>query len=336
MPVASTRAVELFVTTVEAGNFSRAAGRLGVTPAAVSRAIGRLEDGLGVRLFRRTTRSVHLTDEGQAYYERCREALALIDGAERELRRRIDAPRGLVRLSVPTTYGHTRVLPLLGPFRAQYPEITVEVDVSNRNVDFVSEGYDLAIRAGLLADSELIAHKLADMTLGVFASPDYLARAGTPRRPADLARHAMIAFVRPSTGRVIPWVFQERDGAQFSVTPSAELRVSDDFLACITLARGGAGLTQTYHFLVEEQVARGDLVEVLRPYAGRSWPFTLLQPPRRTPTVAVRLLVDAIVSDARERSGGSASASLRGSRRRASRSRGRRPRSVGPFRRPAR
>ena len=295
MPIASTRAVELFVATVEAGNFSRAASRLHLTPAAVSRAIGRLEDGLGVRLFRRTTRTVALTDEGQTFYERCREALALIDGAERDLSRRQESPRGLVRISVPTTNGHFRVLPVIARFRAQYPEIAVEVDVSNRNVDFVTEGYDLAIRAGALEDSELIAHKLEDASLGVFASPAYLERRGTPRKAEDLARHDLIAFVLPSTGRVLPMTF-ERDGVPFTVKPSGDLRVSDDVLGCVTLARAGAGLAQAFHFVVEDYVARGELVEVLKSLAGRSRPFTLLAPPRRTPSLAVRLLVDALLA----------------------------------------
>lgn len=301
MTATSTRFVELFVTAVEAGNFTRAAQRLGVTPAAVSRAIGRHEAALGVRLFRRTTRTVRLTEDGQAYYERCRQALGLIEEAERVLSRRQAAPRGLVRLSVPTTYGHSRVLPAIARFREQHPEVAVEVDVSNRNVDFVTEGYDLAIRAGALEDSELVAHRLEEAPLGVFASPDYLARRGTPRRAEDLERHTLIGFVLPSTGRVIPWLFRRRDGTQFSVTPPGELRCSDDFLACITLARAGAGLAQTYQFLVEAEVAGGSLVEVLRPLAGRSRPFTLLQPPRRTPSLAVRLLVDALLADARAR-----------------------------------
>src|SRR5690242_2263024 len=124
----SLRAVELLVAAVEAGNFTRAAHRLGLTPAAVSRAIGRHEAQLGVPLFRRTTRRVELTDDGRAYYERCREALALIDDGERRLTGRQHSPRGRVRISVPTTYGHHRLLPLLGDFGAAHPDITLEVD----------------------------------------------------------------------------------------------------------------------------------------------------------------------------------------------------------------
>jgi DNA-binding transcriptional LysR family regulator len=301
MPIASTRTVELFVAAVEAGNFSRAASRLGITPAAVSRAIGRHEAELGIRLFRRTTRQMQLTAEGQLYFERCRQALGLIEQAERELTERQEIPRGLVRLSVPTTYGHTRALPVLARLLATHPDVTLEIDVSNRNVDFVTEGYDLAIRAGELADSELVAHRLEEATLGVFASPDYLARRGTPRGADDLARHLLIGFIRPSTGRMHPWVFRRPDGTQFAVTPSGAVRCSDDFLGCLTLARHGAGLLQAFHFLVEEDLARGTLVELLSGLASRSRPFTLLQAPRRTPTAAVRVVVDALLADARSR-----------------------------------
>jgi len=295
------RAVEVFVAAVEAGNFTRAAARLGLTPAAISRAIARHEDALGVPLFRRTTRNVQLTDDGRGYYERCREALALIDDGERQLTGRQHSPRGRVRISAPTTYGHHRLLPALAGFALAHPDIALEVDISNRNIDFVAEGYDLAIRAGELDDSELVAHRLEDAGVGVFAAPAYLAARGTPRRLEDLDRHTLIGFVRPSTGRVMPWQFRRRDGQLASLTPGPALRCSDDFLACVTLARAGGGLAQVLRFLVEDDLARGTLVEVLGGLASRSRPFTLLQPPRRTPTAAVRAVVDAILADAARR-----------------------------------
>ncbi len=301
MPIASTREVELFVAAVEAGNFTRAATRLGITPAAVSRAIGHLEGELGVRLFRRTTRAMQLTTEGRLYFERCREAISLIEDAERELTRRQEAPRGLVRLSVPTTFGHVRALPVLARLLETHPELRLEVDVSNRNIDFVTEGYDLAIRAGELEDSALVAHRLDDAPLGVFAAPGYLERRGTPRNADDLARHTLIAFVLPSSGRVLPWAFRRSDGSHFSVTPAGDVRCSDDFLACVTFARLGAGLVQAFRFLVETDLAAGTLVEVLRGLAGRTRAFTLLQAPRATPTPAVRLVVDALLADTRAR-----------------------------------
>lgn len=294
----SLRPVEVFVAAVEAGNFTRAAARLGLTPAAVSRAIARHEHALGVPLFRRTTRQVQLTDDGRGYYERCREALALIEDGERRLTGRQHSPRGRVRVSAPTTYGHHRLLPLLARFAPAHPDIALELDISNRNVDFVAEGFDLAIRAGELDDSELIAHRLEDAGVGVFGAPAYLAARGTPRRLEDLERHTLIGFVRPSSGRVMPWHFRRRDGQQVALTPGDALRCAGDFLACVSLARGGGGLTQSLRFLVADDVASGALVEVLGGFAGGARPFTLLQPPRRTPTTAVRAVVDAILADA--------------------------------------
>lgn len=300
---ASTRAVETFCCVVEAGSFTAAATVLGVTPAAVSRAIGAHEAELGVRLFQRTTRSMRLSDEGRGYFEQCRRALSLIENAERALTQKQTEPRGRIRMSVPTTYGHYRVLPVVARFGAQYPHVTLDVNVANRNIDFVAEGYDLAVRLGELDDSTLIARKLEDAALGIYASPKYLARRKAPRRPEDLEKHALLGFVRPSTGRVMPWLFKAKGGSPFEMTPRATTRCSDDFLACVTLAREGAGLLQAYRFIVEEDVARGNLIEVLEPYAGRSRPFTLLEPSGRVPSLAVRLFTDALIESSRAKEG---------------------------------
>lgn len=291
---APLRPVEIFCAVVEAGSFTAAATELGVTPAAVSRAIAVHEARIGVQFFRRTTRRMHLTEEGQAYYEPCRQALALIASAERSLSHKQTAPRGRVRLSVPTTYAHHRALAVVARFVEDHPEVSVEVNVSNRNIDFVAEGYDLAVRVGELADSTLVARKLEDAALGVYGSPRYLARHEPPKQPGELAAHKLIGFVRPSTGRLLTWLFQSADGP-FEMPIRAAVRCSDDFLGCITLAREGAGLVQAYRFIVERMVARGELVEVLEPWSGRSRPFTLLQPSGREPTLAVRLFADAIV-----------------------------------------
>lgn len=301
MALASTRFVEIFCTIVETGNFTLAANQLGVTPAAVSRAVARQEAALGVPLFRRSTRSVKLTDAGQRYYEQCRQALALIEDAERSLSEQQAEPRGLVRLSVPTTYGHYRVLPLVPGFRERYPEVTLEVNISNENIDFVTDSFDLAVRRGELDDSTLIVRKLEDADVGVFASPSYLERHGRPRDTGDLARHTCIAFVRPSTGRPIPWRFRARDGSHFELTLGNELRCTGDFLGCVTLARHGAGLVQAYRYIVEEDVRRGHLVEVLHPFAGCTSPFSLLQPAHRAQSLAVRRFADMLVESCSNR-----------------------------------
>ncbi|MDQ8020701.1 MAG: LysR family transcriptional regulator [Moraxellaceae bacterium] len=283
--------IELFCKAAELGGFTAAAEALGVTPAAVSRAIGRIEERLGVRLFVRSTRRMRLTDDGQLYHEQCRQALAQIEEAERAITGHQAVPAGVLRISVPTTYGHSRVMPMLPAFRARYPAVSVEVEVSNRNIDFVEQGFDLAIRLGAPPDSRLVARKLEDASMGVFASPDYLSRHGEPRTLDELQQHVSAQFVRPSTGRVMPWVFR-RDGADIELQLDSPVRVLEDVLGCVSFARAGGGLVQIYHFVVAEQLARGELVEVLQPYAGRSRPFSILYPHNRHLSARVRAFVD--------------------------------------------
>jgi DNA-binding transcriptional LysR family regulator len=260
--------------------------------------VGRLEESLGVTLFRRTTRSLSATDAARRYYTLCVQALDLLSSGERELAVDQRGPEGLVRLSMPTTYGHHRLLPSLNAFRERYPAVRLELSVSNANVDFVREGYDAAIRMGRIDDHSLVARKLGDFPLGVYASPSYLARAGTPRTPDDLLKHDCMGFVMPSTGRLLPWSFEGR-----SFTPRATYRVADDVLGTITLARAGLGLVQAYDFLVEADVAKGSLVEVLQSERGVTRPFSLVYPRSTKPTGAVRALVDFIVTTAKARVG---------------------------------
>jgi DNA-binding transcriptional LysR family regulator len=282
-----------FCAVMEEGTFSLAARRLGVTPQAASRSVARLEDTLGVALFRRTTRTVTPTDAARGYYETATQALALLRRAEGDLTTRDRARAGLVRLSAPTTYGHHRLLPSLAAFRERYPGVELEIHVGNRNVDFAAEGYDLAVRLGAIRERGLVARKLGDFALGVYAAPSYLARRPPPRAPDQLADHACIAFVMPSTGRLMPWSFGADTRA---FVPPAPVRCADDVLATITLARAGVGLVQTYDFLVEEDVERGLLVEVLRDHRGASRPFSLIYPasPKRSP--AARALIDFLTS----------------------------------------
>jgi len=293
--ISSQRFVEIFCAIVEAGNYTLAAQQLGLTPAAVSKAVARREAAVGVPLLRRTTRSMRLTAAGRSYYEECRKALTLLEAAERGLSSYQREPAGRVRLSVPTTYGHYRVLPLVGEFSDLHPRISLEVDVSNANVDLVADGFDLAVRMGKIQDSGVVARKLEQARVGVFASPTYLDRHGFPRHPLELDKHRCIGFVRPSTGRPIRWGFVDAGGTEIDLEPSRLLRCSGDFLACVTLARRGVGLVQSYHFVVAEDVREGRLVEVLRPFAGRSAPFSLLQPPGRA-SLAARLFADFLIS----------------------------------------
>lgn len=285
--------IELFCTAAEIGSFTAAAQQAGVTPAAVSRSIARLEARLGVRLFLRTTRQITLTEAGRAYFEQCRQALAQLVEAERDVSGHQRVPAGTLRLSVPTSYGHSRVLPLLPEFRARYPQVEIDVHVGNRTIDF-AEGFDLAIRVLPPADSSLIVRKLEDAPMVVVAAPAYLARAGAPRRIEDLEQHECIQFVRPASGRRSPWLLH-RDGREIEVQTPGSYCVSDDVIGCVTLAKAGAGLTQTLRYLVDDELREGTLVEVLADCAGTVRPVSLVYPERRALPLRVRAFIDFVM-----------------------------------------
>lgn len=286
--------IELFCLAAELKSFTAAAVEAGVTPAAVSRSVSRLEERLGVRLFVRTTRQVRLTEPGQAYFEQCREAIGRLVEAERQVTGQQLAPSGMLRISVPTPYGHYRVLPLLADYRALYPEVLVAVHLSNRNIDFAEEGYDLAIRVRPPPDSNLIARKLEDAELVLVATPAYLARCGTPSTLDDLDAHDCIQFELPSSGRRISWMFR-RHGVDIDMPTTGSYCLADDVLGCVTLARHGAGLLQTYRYIVEDDLRSGALVEVMPDCGGRSRPVTLLYPQNRHVPLRVRSFVDFLV-----------------------------------------
>jgi DNA-binding transcriptional LysR family regulator len=283
--------IELFCLAAEAGSFTAAANEAGITPAAVSRSVARLEERLGVRLFVRTTRQMRLTDDGRNYFEQCRQALTQLVDAERAVSGGQSIASGRLRISVPTPYAHYRLFPRLPEFRRRYPQVQVEVHVSNRNIDFAAEGYDLAIRGRDPADSSLVARRLEVAENVVVATPDYLARVGTPQTPADLAGHECIQFELPSTGRRVPWTFRI-DGAEVEVETSGSLTVLEDYLATATLAKCGGGLMQAYRFTVQQELERGELVEVLKGYGQTSRPFLLIYPHARHVPSRVRAFIE--------------------------------------------
>lgn len=286
--------IELFVLAGEQGSFTAAAAMAGVTPAAVSRSISRLEERLGVRLFVRTTRQIRLTDGGKVYFEQCRQALSQLVEAEREVTGQQATPSGKLRISVPTPYAHYRLLERIAAFRLQFPEVQVEVHVSNRNIDFAEEGYDLAVRGRAPQDSTLIARKLEDAALVLVASPAYLKRRGKPNTLEELAGHDCIQFVLPSTGRLIPWQFM-RDGQEIELAGSDAIVCAEDFLGMGTLAVHGGGIAQTYRFAVERELASGALVELLPQHGGCSRPFYLIYPHARHLSLRVRSFVDFVL-----------------------------------------
>lgn len=288
--------IELFCLAAELSSFTAAAAAASVTPAAVSRSVSRLEERLGVRLFVRTTRQIRLTDGGRLYFEQCRQALSQLVDAERLVTGGQAAPAGLLRISMPTPYAHYRVLPMLPQFRQLYPDVQVDVHLSNRNIDFADEGYDLAIRGRAPDDSNLIARKLEDAALVLVAAPSYLKRAGKPKTLEDLQKHDCIQFELPSTGRKIPWSFQV-DNKAVDIFTSGGYCCSEDVLGVATLARSGAGLVQTYRYIVEKDLKQGDLVELMPQFGGTSRPFILLYPHARHLSLRVRTFVDFLVKE---------------------------------------
>jgi DNA-binding transcriptional LysR family regulator len=221
--------VEAFVAVAEQGSFTAGAVSLASTASVLSRAVGRLEARLGQQLLHRTTRRLSLTDTGRLYLEQVRAAFTLLDDAERDAQGDAEALTGCVRISVPTSFGHYRLPALLQPFTAQYPQVRIEVNITNRNVDLAAEGFDLVIRLGPLPDSGLVARKLEDAPLCLVAAPAYLQQMGVPRTLDDLPQHRCLPFVMPRTGRLAPWVFRAQ-GEDVEWLPEAAVTVSDDVL----------------------------------------------------------------------------------------------------------
>ncbi|MBV7417633.1 LysR family transcriptional regulator [Comamonas sp. CMM03] len=282
--------VEAFVAVAEQGSFTAGAVSLASTASVLSRAVGRLEARLGQQLLHRTTRRLSLTDTGRLYLEQVRAAFTLLDDAERDAQGDAEALTGCVRISVPTSFGHYRLPVLLQPFTAQYPQVRIEVNITNRNVDLAAEGFDLVIRLGPLPDSGLVARKLEDAPLCLVAAPAYLQQMGVPRTLDDLPQHRCLPFVMPRTGRLAPWVFRAQ-GEDVEWLPEAAVTVSDDVLGVVSLAEQGMGICQSYDFIVHSRIADGRLAEVLPQLRGRSRPFSVVYAPHRRQSAAARALI---------------------------------------------
>ncbi|MCG7506794.1 LysR family transcriptional regulator [Mesorhizobium retamae] len=254
--------MDVFVRVVDLCGFSPAARALRLSPSAVSKLIARLEARLGTRLFNRSTRKLALTAEGNIFYERCIRILADVDSAEREAAAGA-VPRGRLRVNCNTAFSQWKLTPILPEFLARYPEIVLDLVVSDVVVDLLHEHADVAIRVGPLVNSSLIARKLGESRAMVVASPAYLERAGMPRTPADLAGHNLLGFGFP---RLIEgWPFLDENGQVVRIAPQGNAVVSDgDTMRRLALA--GAGIARTARFHMEEDIAAGRLVPLLEDY----------------------------------------------------------------------
>lgn len=254
----------LFAKVAEERSFAGAARALGVSVATVSRAVARLEDRLGARLLNRTSRQLALTEFGASLAERAGEVFRLAEEAEGAAREQSAQPRGLVRLAVPMSFGLRWVAPLLPEFFRRYPEVQVDLHLSDATVDIVGDGFDAALRIAVLPDSSLVARKLSPVARLVVAAPAYLERHGTPAHPADLQGHACLGYAYRA--RSDTWQFTNAAGEEASVRPRGPLRVTNsDALVPTVLA--GLAICELPEFIAADYVRDGRLVPILTGWA---------------------------------------------------------------------
>lgn len=270
--------LEAFVAAADSSSFTQAAERLRISPSALGRRIAQLEEELGVQLFHRTTRVVRLTDEGRLYYERSRGALLELEQAHAAISSLRARPAGRLRVEAPTILGRHVLVPGLPSFASRYPHLEIELSLRDRPSDQVAEGIDVTIRMSELEDSSLIARKLGLTRMLLCAAPSYLARNGTPRTVAALARHERLSYA-PRGGRPPPW--RLRDGARVREIEPGSRIVLDDGQALVELAIGGAGIAWVCDFMMARGRAAGQLVEVLAESACEEHPIYAVSQPTR-------------------------------------------------------
>ena len=288
-----------FVHVAETRSFTVAAHRLGISPSAVSKAVTKLERDLGMRLFTRSSRSVTLTQEGQAFFERCRRIVSDMEDARQALVQAQAEPRGLLRVTVSPSFGMTETMPLIPAFLRQHPAVKIELNMSAYVTDLIKEGFDVAIRIGEMPDARVVAKELAPRRLITAAAPGYLSARGTPRRPEDLSAHNCMVLLNATTGIPIDWLFDKGQNEQ-KVRPHGNfLTTSSSALA--TAAAAGVGIMQAVEFNIREELADGRLVSVLEEFEISGPKPFILFPENRRLTPKVRLFIDYIS----ERLGGS-------------------------------
>lgn len=286
--------ITVFVEVVRLGGFARAAEQLGLTRSAVGKAMARLEARLATRLFHRTTRVQSLTEDGQIYYEHCLRALAELQAAEAQMESGRHEVAGRLRVSMAVLFGRHCVAPILLNLARQHPLLELHLSFSNRPVDVLAEGFDLAIRNGVLgAESEgLRARKVAVQRKLVCASPDYLSAHGRPRSPAELAEHSVLLYRRAD--RINVWQLPDATGRIVDMPFSSRLHL-DDLEAIADAAASGLGLAWLPEWLVRDRLRTGELVSVLDDHPGATMEVHALWPSAPHMPLRLRLAVDALM-----------------------------------------
>lgn len=284
--------MQTFVAVVDTGSFVRAAERLGQSKASTSRHVTELEEHLGVRLLHRTTRRLSLTDEGRRYLATCREILESLDAAEAELTAGTASVRGLLRINAPVSYGIRHLAGLWPAFMQQHPALRLEVTLSDRAVDLVEDGVDVAIRIGRLEPSSLVARRLATTRICLCAAPSYLEARGRPEHPRDLTNHRVIGYSHWASGD--EWTFESDAGTE--AVRVAPVMQSNNGETCVAVAIAGGGLVLQPEFLVAEALAQGQLVELLSAYRLPVLGIYAVYPSRRQLAGKVNALLGYLAS----------------------------------------
>ncbi|UHD47939.1 LysR family transcriptional regulator [Aureimonas altamirensis] len=280
----------IFSRVVECASFTRAADTLGMPRSSVSAAVQELEGRVGARLLHRTTRKVAPTHDGAAFYERCQRVIADVEDTENLFRQAAAQPSGRLRIDVPGRIGRLIVAPALPEFLDLYPQIDIDLGVTDRAVNLVEDSLDCVLRVGPLSDSGLIARPIGRLTLINVASPAYLARHGTPRTLGDLGQHWAVNYASPSSGRVEDWEWVEEGTLRtLSMRGRVTVNSAEAYLACCL---AGLGLIQIPAYDVQDHLDAGELVEVMPSYRAERMPMTLLYPHRQHLSRRLQIFAD--------------------------------------------
>lgn len=288
-------AMQAFVRVVETGSFTKAAATLHMSKTTVTQLVQQLEARLRVRLLNRTTRKVNVTADGAAYYERVVRLLGDIDDAETSLSSASMAPRGRLRVDVPSPLARMLLIPALPGFFARYPEIQLTLGASDRIVDIIGENVDCVVRGGEITDQSLVARHVGDLELGIYAAPGYLHRFGTPLHPRELeeSRHTTVGFLWFRTGKALPYAMQ-RGEERMEAQGRSQLTV-DDGNAYLAAGLAGLGVIWLPQYMAKPHLANGELLPLFEDWRMAPMPMYLAFPPNRHVSAKVRVFIDWII-----------------------------------------
>ena len=288
-------AMRAFARVVEAGSFTKAADTLHMSRTTVTQLVQQLETRLRVRLLNRTTRRVQLTNDGAVFYERAVRLLADLEDAEGSLSGAASLPRGKLRVDVPSPLASLLLIPALADFHARYPDIQIDMGVSDRIVDIIGEHVDCVVRGGELLDQSLMARKVADLQLGVYASPAYLARVGTPSHPSALEgpTQRVVGYLWARTGKPLPYTLS-RGEERLQVQGRPVLAV-DDGNAYLAAGLAGLGVLWLPDYMARQHLARGALVQLFEDWRLDTMPLYVAYPPNRHVGAKLRVFIDWVV-----------------------------------------